>query len=73
MDRLLKIISLKEVIFALRTVGELALGIGIITTAVDKAFGGWTPVFWFLLCFAFFPLVLCSELLRIVLHLETKR
>ncbi len=73
MDRLLKIIARKEIIFTLRAFGEVLLPIGIITAALDKSFGGWTPIYWFLLSFTFFFLTLCSVLLRIMLHLESKR
>ncbi len=71
-DKLLKIIARKETIFALRSLGEVMLPIGIITAALDKSFGGWTPIYWFLLSFAFFLLVICSELLRVILQLESK-
>ncbi len=72
MDGLFKLWSRKEIIVILRVTGELILGAGVITAALNKSFGGWTPVYFFLLALAFFVLIICSGLFRIILHLENK-
>jgi hypothetical protein len=59
MEKLLKATSRKEFIVFLRLSGTASLIVGIVTAAMDKAFGGFTPIFWFLLAFAGFFGVLC--------------
>jgi hypothetical protein len=73
MEKLLKATSRTEYIVCLRLAGVASLVVGIVTAATDKAFGGWTPIFWFLLAFAGFFGVLCNELYRIILLLEGKK
>ena len=73
MDKLLKVRARKEIIIVLRTEGEMALGAGVITAALNKAFDGWTPMYWFLLALAFFFLVLCSIMSRMMPQSESKK
>jgi hypothetical protein len=73
MKTLLKTMSRNEAIMCYRLASVISLVIGIVTAAIDKAFGGWTPVFWFLLAFAGFFGVLCNELYRVILLMESKK
>ena len=73
MEKLLKSMSRKEMIVCYRLLGVIMLIIGIVTAALNKVFGGWTSIYWFLLAFAAFFGVLCNELYRIILHFETKK
>jgi hypothetical protein len=73
MKTLLKTMSRNEAIICYRFASVISLVIGIVTAAIDKAFGGWTPVFWFLLAFAGFFGVLCNELYRVILLMESKK
>jgi hypothetical protein len=45
--------------------------IGIITAALDKTFGGFTPLYWFLLAIFWFIVVACIEVA--LLRLDTKK
>ena len=73
MDKLLNFMSRKELIVFYRFLGVASLIVGIITAAMGKAFGDWTPIYWFLLAFAAFSGVLCNELYRVILLLEGKK
>ena len=73
MEKLLKATSRTEFIVTLRLLGTASLIVGIITAAMDKSFGGWTPIFWFLLAFAGFFGVLCNELYRVIVLMEKKK
>jgi hypothetical protein len=73
MKTLLKTMSRNEAIVCFRFLGVAMLIVGVVTAAVDKAFGGWTPIYWFLLSFAAFFGVICNELYRVILLLEGKK
>jgi hypothetical protein len=73
MKTLLKTMSRNEAIVCLRLASVTSLIVGIITAAADKVFGGWTPIFWFLLAFAGFFGVLCNELYRVIILMEKKK
>ena len=73
MDRLLNFMARKEPILFYRLLGVASLIVGIVTAAIGKAFGDWTPIYWFLLAFAGFSGVLCNELYRVILLLESKK
>jgi len=45
--------------------------VGIITAAMDKTFGGFTPLYWFLLSIQGFIVVACTEVA--LLRLDTKK
>jgi hypothetical protein len=45
--------------------------VGIITAAMDKTFGGFTPLYWFLLAIFWFIIVACIEVA--LLRLDTKK
>jgi uncharacterized membrane protein YiaA len=45
--------------------------VGIITAALDKTFGGFTPLCWFLLAIFWFIIVACTEVA--LLRLDTKK
>lgn len=73
MNMLLKFMSRNESIICFRFLGVAMLIIGVVTAAMDKSFGGWEPIYWFLLSFAAFFGVLCNELYRIILNLESNK
>lgn len=73
MKTLLKTMSRNEAIVCYRFLGVAMLIVGIVTAAMDKASGGWTPIYWFLLAFAAFFGVLCNELYRVIFLLEGKK
>jgi len=39
-------------VWCLAGLGKLLLTIGIVTAAINKTFGGFTPILWFLLALA---------------------
>jgi hypothetical protein len=45
--------------------------VGIVTAAMDKTFGGFTPLYWFLLAIFWFIIVACIEVA--LLRLDTKK
>ena len=45
---------------------------GIITSALNTSFGGFTPTMWFLLALADLLFITCREVLRIADYLESK-
>jgi fatty acid desaturase len=46
---------------------------GIMTAVVNVSFGGFTPVFWFLLVFWLVLVIICSEVTMIRAFLERKK
>ena len=46
--------------------------VGIITAALNTAFGGFTPIVWFLLSLIALLIAICNEVLRIADFLESK-
>ena len=47
--------------------------VGIVTAALDLTFGGFSPVYWFLLSFICLLMAICTEVLRIADHLTGKK
>jgi hypothetical protein len=70
---LLNTMSGNEAIICYRFLGVAGLIVGIVTAGMDKSFGGWTPIYWFLLSFAAFLGVLCNEVYRIIILMEGKK
>jgi len=46
---------------------------GIITAVLNVSFGGFTPVFWFLLVFWLVLVIICMEVTMIRAYLELKK
>jgi len=46
---------------------------GIITAVLNVSFGGFTPVFWFLLAFWLVLIIICMEVTMIRAFLERKK
>jgi hypothetical protein len=46
---------------------------GIVTAVLNVSFGGFTPVFWFLLVFWFVLVIICMEVTMIRAFLERKK
>ena len=55
----------------MRYLGFALLIVGIITAAMDKTFGGFTPLYWFLLAIIGFIIVACTEVA--LLRLDSKK
>ena len=57
--------------FFSRCLGLALLIVGIITGVMDKSFGGFAPIYWFLLAIFWFIIVVAIEVA--LLRLDTKR
>jgi len=47
--------------------------VGIITAALDLSFGGFAPIFWFVLAFGWVFIIICMEVTMIRAFLEGKK
>ena len=47
--------------------------VGIVTAALNLSFGGFTPIYWFLLALADLLYITCNEVLTIRILLENKK
>lgn len=56
----------------MRYLGFSTLIVGIVTAAMDKSFGGFTPILWFLIAIFCFIIVVCTEIVQTRLFLEGK-
>jgi len=54
------------------TLGLALLIVGIVTAAVKVSFGGFSPIYWFILAFACFLGIIWVVLMRILARLESK-
>jgi hypothetical protein len=54
-----------------RYLGLAMLIVGIITAAMDVSFGGFAPIYWFLIAIFWFIVVACTEVA--LLRLDTKK
>ena len=57
----------------MRYLGFATLIGGIVTAVLDKSFGGFVPLYWFLLAIFFFIIVVCTEVALTRLFLESKK
>ncbi len=55
-----------------RYLGFASLITGIVTAALDKTFGGFEPILWFLLAIFAFIMVICTEVVGLRMFLEGK-
>lgn len=46
---------------------------GIITAVLDLSFGGFAPIFWFVLAFGWVLIIICMEVTMIRAFLERKK
>ena len=53
--------------------GFACLIVGIVTAAMDKAFGGFTPILWFLVAIFCFVIVVCTEVALLRAFTEGKK
>ncbi len=56
-----------------RFLGLTVVIVGIVTAALDVTFGGFAPIFWFLLAILSFIIVICTEVVRLRKFLESKK
>ena len=56
-----------------RYLGFAFLIAGIVTAALDVTFGGFAPIFWFLLAIFSFIIVICTEIVILRKSLESKK
>jgi len=47
--------------------------VGIITAALDLSFGGFAPIFWFVLAFGWVLIIMCMEVTMMRVFLERKK
>ena len=47
--------------------------VGIITAALDLSFGGFAPIFWFVLAFGWVLIIICMEVTIMRAFLESKK
>jgi uncharacterized membrane protein YiaA len=47
--------------------------VGIITAALDLSFGGFAPIFWFVLTFGWVLIIVCMEVTMMRAFLERKK
>ena len=47
--------------------------VGIVTAALDVTFGGFAPIFWFVLAFGWVLIIICMEVTMIRTFLESKK
>ena len=47
--------------------------VGIITAALDLSFGGFAPIFWFVLAFGWVLIIICMEVTMMRVFLESKK
>jgi hypothetical protein len=47
--------------------------VGIITAALDLSFGGFAPIFWFILAFGWVLIIICMEVTMMRAFLESKK
>lgn len=47
--------------------------VGIITAALDLSFGGFAPIFWFVLAFGWVLIIVCMEVTMMRAFLERKK
>jgi hypothetical protein len=59
-------------IIVLRLTGVLMLIIGVVTAYIDMSFGGFSPIFWFILALSAFFGVICNLLFQIKAILQKK-
>ncbi len=57
----------------MRYIGFATLIVGIITAAMNKSFGGFTPILWFLIAIFCFVSVVCTEVVLTRVFLESKK
>ncbi len=47
--------------------------VGIVTAALDVTFGGFAPIFWFVLAFGWVLIIICMEVTMIRIFFESKK
>ena len=56
-----------------RYLGFATLVVGIVTAALDVSFGGFAPIYWFLIAIFSFIIVVCTEVALTRAFLENKK
>ena len=47
--------------------------VGIVTAALDKTFGGFTPIMWFILALIDLLIITCHEIMTIRIFLQSRK
>jgi hypothetical protein len=47
--------------------------VGIVTAALNKTFGGFTPIMWFMLALVDLLIITCHEVMTIRIFLQSKK
>ncbi len=72
MNDLMKYMTKPAVIWIYGGLGDTLLIVGVITAAIGLTWGGFAPVYWFLLAFACYLGMIWAVTMRIVYRLESK-
>jgi hypothetical protein len=56
-----------------RYIGFATLIVGIVTASLDVKFGSFVPLYWFLIAIFSFIIVVCTEIAKIGIFLESKK
>jgi hypothetical protein len=57
----------------MRYIGFATLIVGVVTAAMDKSFGGFTPIYWFLIAIFCFIIVVCTEVVQLRMFFQSKK
>ena len=72
MNDLMKSITKPAVIWIYGSLGDTLLIVGVITAAIGLAWGGFAPVYWFLLAFACYLGMIWVVAMCILYRIESK-
>lgn len=72
MEKLTKWVTQSACIWCFGGLGDALLIVGIVTTAMNATFAGFTPILWFLLALACYLGMIWVVTMRILTRLESK-
>ena len=72
MKRLAECTAKPACLCCLGSLGVVLLIVGIVTAAMKVSFGGFSPIYWFVLAFACYLGIIWVVLMRILARLESK-
>ena len=72
MEKLMELVVRPWCVWCLTGFGKGLLIVGIVTAAMNKSFGGFTPILWFLLALACYLLAITVVTMLILARLNSK-
>ncbi len=72
MKKLTECLTGSACVCSLGSLGVILLIVGIVTAAMKVSFGGFSPIYWFVLAFACYLGIIWVVLMRILARLESK-